>query len=76
MLTTGCLIAFIAKICSIIVWLLTAINFYDNLPSSNYKYLFCVFPNSALNFAFQVIFQYERSGELVVKLECFLELLN
>jgi hypothetical protein len=55
-------IALAAKLAAIIIWLITAINFYDNLPTSSLKYLFCVFPNAALNFAFQVILQYERSG--------------
>ncbi|RNA24891.1 ATP-binding cassette sub-family A member 3-like, partial [Brachionus plicatilis] len=54
---------FIAKTFTIIFWLITLINFYDSLPSSSIKYLFCIFPNTGLTFAFQVIFQYERSGE-------------
>ncbi|CAF0703608.1 unnamed protein product [Brachionus calyciflorus] len=54
---------FIAKTFTIIFWLITLINFYDNLPSSSIKYLFCLFPNTALIFAFQVIFQFERSGK-------------
>lgn len=56
-------LAFIAKTFTIIFWLITLINFYDSLPSSSIKYLFCIFPNTGLTFAFQVIFQYERSGE-------------
>ncbi len=51
-----------ARIFTIIVWLVTGINFYDNLPTSSLKYMFCIFPNMAFTFACQVIFQYERSG--------------
>nr|QUF59430.1 ATP-binding cassette transporter Abca3-like2 [Brachionus angularis] len=54
---------FIAKTITIILWLLTVINFYDNLPSSGIKYIFCMFPNAALIFAFQAIFQFERSSK-------------
>lgn len=38
----------------------SGINFYDGLPAS-FKYFLCILPNPALNFALQVIFQYERS---------------
>ena len=44
------------------IWIGTSINFYKELPSPVLKYLFCVFPNLALNFGFEVMFQYERSG--------------
>lgn len=50
-----------AKIFVILFWIVTAINFYDSLPSGA-KYFFCLFPNAGLLFAFQIIFQYERSG--------------
>ncbi len=56
--------AFVAKVFAIIFWIMTAINFYGDLPSSGIKYIFCIFPNSALMFAFQTINQYERSCKL------------
>jgi hypothetical protein len=52
-----------AKLFSIIFWLVTAVNFYDNTSPSNIKYLLCLFPNLALQFAIQVMFQYERSDK-------------
>ena len=50
-----------AKIFTIIFWVVTTIDFYDSIPSP-LKYIFCIIPNLALNFAFKVIFQFERSG--------------
>ncbi len=46
-----------------VLWGITIVNFYDNLPSSVFKYFFCCLPNLSLNFGVQVIFQYERSGK-------------
>ena len=60
--------AFVARMCVIVLWLVTTLNFYDNLPSSSLKYIFCILPNPALNFAFQVMFQFERSGKLLLLL--------
>nr|UOU03315.1 ATP-binding cassette subfamily A3-like 2 [Brachionus rubens] len=62
---------FIAKTFAILFWLVTVINFYDNLPSSIVKYVFCMFPNSGLIFAFQVIFQYERSGKSLTYIDLY-----
>lgn len=50
-----------AKIFTIIFWLVTTIDFYGPVPSP-LKYILCFIPNIALNFAFKVIFQFERSG--------------
>ena len=47
-------------LCTFSKWLASGINFYDAMPTS-FKYFICVLPNPALNFALQVIFQYERS---------------
>nr|APD26552.1 ATP-binding cassette transporter subfamily A member 3-like X2 protein [Brachionus koreanus] len=58
-LLLGQIFTFIAKTFTILFWLITLINFYDSLPSSAIKYLFCIFPNTGLIFAFQ----YERSGK-------------
>ena len=52
-----------AKIFTIFFWILTSLNFYDNLPLSTLKYVFCIFPNLGLTFAMQIIFQYERSSK-------------
>ena len=54
--------AFSSKLITFFLWIGTSINFYNELPSPVLKYLFCVFPNLALNFGFEVMFQYERSG--------------
>ena len=53
--------AFAAKTVSIMVWFVTMINFYNSFPTG-LKYVFAILPNTALNFAFQIIFQYERNG--------------
>ena len=45
-----------------VLWMFTAINFYNTLPST-LKYLLCFFPNLAFSFGLQVIFQYERSDK-------------
>lgn len=54
--------AFDAKVSVLILWIGTTINFYNYLPTPVLKYLLCIFPNMGLQFGFQVIFQYERSG--------------
>jgi len=53
--------AFAAKTVSILFWFVTVINFYNSFPTG-LKYVFAILPNTALNFAFQIIFQYERNG--------------
>nr|QUF59429.1 ATP-binding cassette transporter Abca3-like1 [Brachionus angularis] len=52
---------FNAKVVLLVIWIMTAINFYDDLPTSVLKYLFCFFPNLGLIFGFQVLYQFERS---------------
>nr|UOU03314.1 ATP-binding cassette subfamily A3-like 1 [Brachionus rubens] len=54
--------AFNAKVVLLIIWILTSVNFYDEIPTSVVKYLFSVFPNLGLVFSFQVLFQFERSS--------------
>jgi hypothetical protein len=63
--------AFIAKVVTIILWILTAINFYDSLPSLSLKYIFCIFPNIGMTFVFQTIFQFERSNKRLGYLELY-----
>jgi hypothetical protein len=55
--------AFVAKVVGVIFWIATGINFYNLLPNSSLKYIFCIIPNSGLVFIFQIIFQFERSGK-------------
>ena len=57
--------AFVAKVVGVIFWIATGINFYDSLPNSSLKYIFCIIPNSGLVFVFQIIFQFERSSKLI-----------
>ncbi len=52
-----------AKIFAILIWILTALNFYDGISFSSVKYMFCFFPNTALLFGIQIMFQFERSGK-------------
>ena len=54
-------IAFVAKIVTIIIWILTAIQFNSTMATGA-KYFLCMFPNCAIVYAFEVIFQFERSG--------------
>ena len=54
--------AFVGKTVTIVIWLVTAINFFSN-SGAGLKYILCIFPNCSLLFAFQVIFQYERSSK-------------
>ncbi|CAF0946948.1 unnamed protein product [Brachionus calyciflorus] len=51
----------IAKIVVLLMWLITSVNFYNDLNTMWIKYLICVFPNVGLTFIFQIIFQFERS---------------
>nr|QUF59431.1 ATP-binding cassette transporter Abca3-like3 [Brachionus angularis] len=53
---------FMAKLLSILIWLLTSINFYNYLMLSGLKYILCFFPNVGLIHIFQIINQYERSN--------------
>nr|UOU03316.1 ATP-binding cassette subfamily A3-like 3 [Brachionus rubens] len=52
---------FIAKLIAIIIWLLSGINFYNDIENKWLKYLFCLLPNTSLTFMFQIFFQHERS---------------
>jgi ATP-binding cassette, subfamily A (ABC1), member 3 len=52
---------FIAKVITIIFWLVTVIDFYGNTKPGG-KYLLCFIPNLGLIFSFQTILQFERSG--------------
>lgn len=38
------------------------IDFYDSIPSQ-LKYILCIIPNVAFNFALKIIFQFERSSK-------------
>jgi len=60
-----CLSAFLAKIASILVWVVSGINFYESIPSQ-LKYAFCFIPNVTLNLCLQVIFQHERSEKSLI----------
>jgi ATP-binding cassette subfamily A (ABC1) protein 3 len=54
-------LAFTAKIVTILIWIASAINFYDTLTNSSIKYPLCIFPNMGLIFAWGTINQFERS---------------
>nr|QUF59432.1 ATP-binding cassette transporter Abca3-like4 [Brachionus angularis] len=66
---------FPAKTLSIVLWFITLINFFNSY-SSVFKYFFSIFPNSALNFAIQIIYQYERSGKKLNLFNLYKNLLN
>jgi ATP-binding cassette, subfamily A (ABC1), member 3 len=46
---------------TIILWLLTSVDFYKYLPTE-LKYFLCFLPNLALSLAINVISQFERSA--------------
>ena len=58
--------AFNAKIFSLVLWMFSSVNLYDGAPAF-VKYFLCMFPNLAVTFGIQVIFQFERSGNYMVK---------
>ncbi|CAF2249794.1 unnamed protein product [Rotaria magnacalcarata] len=51
----------LAKFLSFTIWILTFIDFYNNIPVV-IRYLMCFFPNTGLLFCLEVIQQYERKS--------------
>jgi hypothetical protein len=56
------ILAFLAKVAGVVFWSVTAVNFYGSLSFQSLKYIFCILPNAGLLFAFQTMFQFDRSG--------------
>ncbi len=60
------ILALLAKLLGVVVWIITFIDFYSGTPIG-VRYLLCLFPNAGLLFCIQVIQQYERrSGKSLV----------
>lgn len=53
--------AFVGKTVTVVVWVMTAFNFYGD-SSFSLKYFMTIFPNCGLLFIMQTVFQFERSG--------------
>jgi thiamine transporter ThiT len=49
----------LAKLLGAVLWIVTFIDFYGNVPVG-VRYLLCLFPNTGLLFCIQVMQQYER----------------
>ncbi|CAM4954605.1 unnamed protein product [Rotaria socialis] len=52
----------LAKFLAFTIWILTFIDFYNNIPVV-IRYLMCFFPNTGLLFCLEVIQQYERKSD-------------
>jgi hypothetical protein len=59
------ILALLAKMIGLVVWIITFIDFYPG-TSVGTRYFFCLFPNTGLLFCLEVVLQYERKGGMFI----------
>ena len=70
-----CVEAISAQLVTTVVWCLSLVVFPNTAPAA-VKYILCIFPNSALSFAFSVMYQFERSGNVVIHTHIYNDFLD